>query len=845
MNECNYQFKEIFEKSPNGIIFYDKNGQLIDANNSALKILGVSKENLKGSNLFDNPKIASKKEELINKGIIKFQSEIDFENIKNMRCYSQNRSGIAYIDYFVFVSDSGYLMQVQDITQHKLDEEDKQIALDESKSLLEELQASNEELKSTTEELQVTNEELHQQQAKLLQANKALKESEKISKERLNEIEAIYDTAPVGLCILDRNLRYLRINKRLAEMNNIPVEDHIGKTIREIIPDLADLAEKTLDKIFKTGEPVFDVEFSGIPRTNLDVTGTWIEQWVPLKNDEGNVIGINVAVQDVTKLKNIQNELKVTLEREKKAKKELGKIAKELYEAKEDYRIMGETLPYGVWKTDAEGKAIYTSQSFLDLLEMTMEEMQGFGWTHRLPPDEVGPMMEKWMHSVNTGTPWNSIHHVLGSDGRYHNVLTRGLPVRDDKGNIKSWVGINLDIDDRIQMEGELRQAKNSLEEQVEKRTAELQKSRASFKALVDNSPDIINRIDKDFKSVYINPRVTEISGRSSEYYIGKRIDETTIPEQFVLPLKEYTKIAFETGTIQEFIAEMPTVDSFKTFYTYLAPEYDKNSKVDSILSVSHDITELKNTEEQLKETVMELQRSNKELESFAYITSHDLQEPLRTIASYAQLIERRYKGKLDTDADEFIEYMVDGSRRMKNMIQGLLDYSRVGTKGNEFKEFNAGTALNHALGNLETSISEINAEITSDELPVIFADESQIVRVFQNLIGNALKFRKEGVTPKIHISSNKKDKEYVFSVRDNGIGMDEQYCDQIFEVFKRLHAIGEYEGAGIGLAIVKRIIDRHGGKIWVESELGRGSTFYFTLPAGNKAILRMINEIQ
>jgi light-regulated signal transduction histidine kinase (bacteriophytochrome) len=218
-------------------------------------------------------------------------------------------------------------------------------------------------------------------------------------------------------------------------------------------------------------------------------------------------------------------------------------------------------------------------------------------------------------------------------------------------------------------------------------------------------------------------------------------------------------------------------------------------------------------------------------LQSFAYITSHDLQEPLRSIASYAQLIQRRYGGQLDSDADEFLDFMVAGATRMKQQIQGLLDYSRVGTQGEEFKEFNAGDALNTALINLKSSIEEYDAEVNPDPLPNIVADESQIIRVFQNLIGNALKFHKERVQPKIHISARKTDDGYVFSVSDNGIGIEPQYTDRIFEVFKRLHPIGEYQGTGIGLAIVKRIIERHGGRVWVESSFGVGSTFYFTIP--------------
>ena len=246
---------------------------------------------------------------------------------------------------------------------------------------------------------------------------------------------------------------------------------------------------------------------------------------------------------------------------------------------------------------------------------------------------------------------------------------------------------------------------------------------------------------------------------------------------------------------------------------------------------VFRDITERKNAEGKLKETIQELERSNQELQSFAYITSHDLQEPLRTMGSYAGLLKHRYGGQLDEDANDFLDFMAGGAARMKDMVQGLLDYSRVGTKGGEFNVFNAEDALNTALINLKSSLEECHAEVTHDSLPDIVGDESQISRVFQNLIGNALKFRREGVKPKIHVSTQRNNGEYIFALSDNGIGIEEEYTDRIFEVFKRLHPIGEYQGVGIGLAIVKRIIERHGGHVWVESEFGVGSTFYFTIP--------------
>lgn len=261
-------------------------------------------------------------------------------------------------------------------------------------------------------------------------------------------------------------------------------------------------------------------------------------------------------------------------------------------------------------------------------------------------------------------------------------------------------------------------------------------------------------------------------------------------------------------------------------------PIYE-NSDPTRVIGTVQDITERKKAEEQLKELVDELQRSNKELKSFAYITNHDLQEPLRDIVSFTQLLERRYKGKLDSDADEFINYIVDAAVRMKGMIKGLLDYSHVGTRGNEFKEIDMNLQLTTALYNLKDLIQENNAEINYYPLPTVLADPGQMTRVFQNLIGNAIKFKKEGESPKIHIycQMSKDNKDYIFSVSDNGIGIEKQYANKIFEVFKKLHTIDEYKGTGIGLSVVERILEHHGGRIWVESEPGEGATFYFTIP--------------
>ena len=241
----------------------------------------------------------------------------------------------------------------------------------------------------------------------------------------------------------------------------------------------------------------------------------------------------------------------------------------------------------------------------------------------------------------------------------------------------------------------------------------------------------------------------------------------------------------------------------------------------------------LKKSEKNLKQLIDELKRSNEELQQFAYVTSHDLQEPLRTITSFTQLLERRYKDKLDSDADEFIEYIIDAAKRMQKLIKDLLKYSRVTTKGKEFKLTDTEEILQNTIHNLYAAIDENSAEITYDKLPKIIADERQITQLFQNIISNSIKFRQPEIPPKIHISvkEDKENGEYIFSVQDNGIGIDEQYFDRIFTIFQRLHTRDEYEGTGIGLSISKKIIERHGGKIWVKSEPNTGSTFYFSIP--------------
>jgi PAS domain S-box-containing protein len=256
----------------------------------------------------------------------------------------------------------------------------------------------------------------------------------------------------------------------------------------------------------------------------------------------------------------------------------------------------------------------------------------------------------------------------------------------------------------------------------------------------------------------------------------------------------------------------------------------DADNKPIRMVGVAQDITAFKQAEEALLHRTDELKRSNTELEQFAYMASHDLQEPLRMVSSYMQLLARRYQGKLDADADEFIGFAVDGAKRMQSLINDMLAFSRVTTKGREFKPVESGAALKVALANLKAAIEESQANVTSDPLPVVNADSGQLTQLFQNLIGNAIKFRGKE-PPRVHVSAQRRAKEWEFSVQDNGIGIEPQHLDRIFVIFQRLHPASEYPGTGIGLAICKKIVERHGGRLWVTSEPGAGSAFHFTVP--------------
>lgn len=374
--------------------------------------------------------------------------------------------------------------------------------------------------------------------------------------------------------------------------------------------------------------------------------------------------------------------------------------------------------------------------------------------------------------------------------GKPLNIESTITVKRDDTGHIMEYTAINRDV-------SELKNTAKSLEdsnleiEELNEKVIKLEKANHGFKEIISKYED-------------------------SEKLVEKQVNEVLRKEKEAKELLNIKRLRFEK--LKHKIDELKNINEELNAYI---------SKLENSVKSQSEIQE-----EELNKLIDELNRSNKEFQQFAYITSHDLQEPLRTISSFAQLLAKRYEDKVDKDGREFIEYITEASVRMQQMIKDLLQYSRVVSRGKEFKPTNTEEIIEYTISSLKTSIEDNNAEITYDKLPTVTVDSGQLLQLFQNLVGNAIKFRQFQIPPKIHISAFKEGKknEYVFSIADNGIGIEEEYFNRIFAIFQKLHTREEYPGTGMGLSVAKRIVERHGGRIWVESEPDVGSTFYFSI---------------
>ena len=361
-----------------------------------------------------------------------------------------------------------------------------------------------------------------------------------------------------------------------------------------------------------------------------------------------------------------------------------------------------------------------------------------------------------------------------------------------------------------------------------------LLRSEAFNNALIRSIPMKLFIKDSNLKYMMVDNSYARDFGLKPEDFIGKN-DFDFYPKEFAERYRADDRDVLENGEIKDVEEPYIVAGHESWIHTIKSQVMDSDGEILGVLGLFQDISKRKKLELEMKQLLHALRTSNQELEQFAYVASHDLQEPLRMVSSYTQLLEKRYKDQLDQDAKDYIHYAVDGANRMQRLIQDLLSFSRVTTRGKELEPLDVHEPLGEAVYNLQSAIQDSGAMVSNDDLPMIRGDFTQIVQLFQNLIGNGIRYQKGDVAPRVHVHAEESAGNpgmIEFTISDNGIGIEEKYFDRIFVIFQRLHGRQEYAGTGLGLALCKRIVERHKGRIWVESEIGKGSTFHFTLPS-------------
>lgn len=504
-----------------------------------------------------------------------------------------------------------------------------------------------------------------------------------------------------------------------------------------------------------------------------------------------------------------------------------------LRNAHEQLQTILANIKSAVIATDTEGRVGLMNASAENLTGWTQE--QGI----KRPFEDVVTLLDESSHILQNpiqsvlhdGIPIeinnNKVTRLVNKNGHIIPIEYNAAPLRDEYRSVMGAIITFRDISERYKADRERMELTMLLAAQQKR-----------LENILSNVPGIVweSAVSPDAASQsvnFINEYAEKLLGYSREEWLTSPdfVKMIVYPDDLEASGKQVQAI-YESGslagTVQfRAITKDGRVLPIEAHYSLLT---DERGNIVGTCGLMTDISQHKADENALRQSALDLKRSNEQLEQFAYVASHDLQEPLRMITSYLQLLERRYKTQLDADASEFIAYAVDGATRMKALINDLLAYSRVKTGEKNFKRFTMETALKQACNNLQVLITEQNAVITHDQLPEIFGDEAQFVQLFQNLLSNAIKFH-NNQPPVVVIKSERVGHEWKLSVRDNGIGMEPQYLERIFVIFQRLHSKEQYPGTGIGLAICKKVVEHHGGRIWAESAPGVGTTFWFTIP--------------
>ncbi len=646
-------------------------------------------------------------------------------------------------------------------------------------------------------------------------------------------------------------------NMGAEKMYGYAPEEIIGRSIKVLVPeDIENDVGWIMETIhsrrsIKNYETIRKCKDNKIINVSLTIS--------PIKDTDGNIIGASTIADDITERKIAEKLKKELLEKEKhftnklfisnnelkKGQFELYNVNKALLESKNKFFNAFHRNPAAMTITDNSGRLVDFNESYAKLTGYSRDDLMGrnFRKLNHLKPLKNSD--NKFKHNLN----WNQeAEYTMRTKSGEQRIIISSSESMELQGKNHN-ISFIYDITER-----------KLVEEAVEK-------SKIQFQVLMNNLNSGVALVDETGKFLLVNPAFMNMFGldkdtdilnvNSKKWDLWKMYGE----DNELLQIDEHP---VRRATLQGIPVENqlvsvlnPGSDQLIWMLISAEPVFNNDGSINCVICTYHDFTERKTAEEymeillkkeqdltgqlqqsnlelmdiqnELTKTIKKLEISNSELQQFAYVASHDLKEPLRMVTSFLQLLKQRYKYQLDTDANEFIDFAVDGAKRMHNLIEDLLLYSRIMTKGHEFSSVNMEEVLENVLLNLKISLEENSAEVTNDSLPTINADESQMIQLLQNLLENSIKYRGEN-PPKIHITASENDGEWLFKVKDNGIGIDPKHANKIFMIFKRLHTNQEYNGTGIGLALIKRIIDRHYGRVWVESELGEGSTFFFTI---------------
>ena len=642
-----------------------------------------------------------------------------------------------------------------------------------------------------------------------------------------------------GVATLTNDGTIFYSNAKLASMLQIPLEKMAGK---KLINFIFEHDKKTYQSLRDKGLKAKSSSEIRIKSTDGEIIPVYISI-----NSLKDLKGLYIVITDLSEQKH-HEQLKIVYN-------QLNNSLKAAKSSENKYRSILNNLQDAYIQTDKEGKITIASPSAARMYHCNSPgQMIGISIAkfYKKSEDREFILEELKKH----GKLENNESEALRKDGTCFYASQNAKYHYNDKGQIMGTETLVRDITD------------NKLAHEA------LKRSKLQFQVLIQNLNIGVVLVDDKGMLAVVNPTFMRMFGLDSDldilninnqdWSLWKVYDEDN--KQLNFDEHPVMKVAITGKPVKNQLISVQNPGSNKLIWMLVSadPISNKDGTINKIICTYYDYTErkldeernqelLKNkvqltdelkisnkelmeTQDELMDTIKQLEISNKELKNFAYVTSHDLREPLRMITSFLQLLERRYYDQLDQDANDFIGYAVDGAKRLDLMINDILIYSKV-SKGRKLSEVDINKVIKKVYINLISSIEETDTEITYDSLPTLITDESLMIQLFQNLIANSIKYRGKE-KPKIHISAKKEGNKHIFSVKDNGIGIDQKYVKKIYTIFKRLHTSEEYDGTGIGLAIVQKIVQQFGGEIWVESEVGKGSTFYFTIPENNLSLL-------